>query len=40
MPGCGFGIFDVLLLLLALGVAVGGFWLLRAIAKRLDPAKQ
>lgn len=39
VPKYGFGAYDVLLLLLTLAVAVGGFWLLRFIAKRLDPAK-
>lgn len=39
VPGNGIGIYDVLILLLALAVAVGGFLLLRFIAKRLNPAK-
>lgn len=39
VPEYGFGAFDVILLLLAIAVAVGGFWLLRTISKRLNPAK-
>lgn len=39
VPGNGMGIYDILILLLALTVAGGGFWLLRSIAKLLLPAK-
>jgi hypothetical protein len=39
VPGNGLGIYDVLILLLALAVAVGGFLLLRFMAKRFEPAK-
>jgi hypothetical protein len=40
VPGNGMGIYDALILLLALAVAGGGFWLLRFIANRLVPSKQ
>lgn len=39
VPGNGLGLYDALILLLALAVAGGGFWLLRFMAKRLDPVK-
>lgn len=39
VPGNGLGLYDALILLLALVVAVGGFLLLRFLAKRLGPAK-
>jgi len=39
VPGNGLGFYDALIMLLALAVAAGGFWLLRFIAKRLDTAQ-
>lgn len=39
VPGNIVGFYDALILLLALAVAVGGFLLLRFIAKRLNLAK-
>jgi len=39
VPGNGLGGYDALIMLLALAVAAGGFWLLRVIAKRLDTAE-
>jgi len=39
VPGYGFGIIDLALLLLCIAVVLGGFWLLRAVSKRFNPAK-
>ena len=39
VPEYGFGLIDLVLLLFSIAVVLGGFWLLRAISKRLDPAK-
>jgi len=39
VPGNALGIYDALIMLLALAVAVGGFLLLRFVAKRFGPAE-
>lgn len=39
VPGYGFGLIDAVLLLFALAVVLGGFWLLRTISTILTPAK-
>lgn len=39
VPEYGFGLIDVALLLFSIAVVLGGFWLLRAVSKRLNPAK-
>ena len=39
VPEYGFGLIDVALLMFCIAVAAGGFWLLRAVSKRFNPAK-
>ena len=39
VPEYGFGIIDATLLLFAIAVVLGGFWLLRTISKSFNPAK-
>jgi len=35
VPGYGFGLVDLILLLFAIAVVLGGFWLLRFLSQRL-----
>lgn len=39
VPEYGFGLIDLVLLLFSIAVVLGGFWLLRAVSKRLNPEK-